>query len=232
MSFPGSGSSGDRAHRLMTIRVPEIEFELFHRFTGHRILFHNGEGIPALLSIIANLFSSDLSNCDILLMNSANHDYQHCQNLINAATSSSTPVTNEGCMEEYFRYVKGLPPLLESLFPEGKNSKGNQISFYWKSEAFLAYHEGGFIPISLKLKYEELVANLFRQSSSSIATPSSSFSIQFINLTSSLSHLPSMKHARFAHIGQNSILDDESQPLLLWSSLSTQTVLNAICQKL
>jgi hypothetical protein len=220
----------------MTVRVPEINFELFHRFTGHRVLFHNGEGISALLSIIASLFSSDLSDCDILLMNSANHDYQHCQNAMNAATTSSTPVTNEGCMEEYFRYVKGLPPLLQSLFPEGKNGKGNPISFYWKSEAFSAYHEGGFIPVALKMKYEELVVDLFRQSSPSSTvsggsiTSSVSSSIHFINLTSSLVYLPLMKHARFAHIGQNSVLDDESQPLLLWSSLSTQTVLNAICK--
>jgi hypothetical protein len=53
-------------------------------------------------------------------------------------------------MKEYFSYVKGLPPLLRSLFPEGRNGKGNSVSFYWKSEAFSAYHEGGFIPVALK----------------------------------------------------------------------------------
>jgi hypothetical protein len=207
ISLQGSGGSGDRAHRLMSVTVPGIN--------------SNGGGVSGLLYALSTLFQTSLADCDILLMQSASHDHQRCS--YEAANMTGI------CLEEYIEGVRALPVLLETLFTDGLNSKGKKIEYYWKGEALVAHNSGDFVSVSTKKALEERVHNILRAAGPRPIT-SSRPDIRFINLTDALLQLPAMKHARVVHIGQNSKVADSPTPLL-WSSVSTQVVLNSLCGK-
>jgi hypothetical protein len=269
LNLRGSGMADDRAHRLMDIKTSpnpsSFRFQLFHRFTGHRNIGGNGEGISGMLyylDLVQNDSRShdndDLADCDIFLLNSANHDYRHCNDYLVAQNYTATDpecefldtvypavggkkyksdcVTKaikhlEHCLNEYISLVATLPKRLTSLYGKNLvNSKGKKIKFFWKGEAFPAYEFQNrgvpFLPHSMKQFYENLLYQKVLKSSF----------IRYINLTESLLRLPTMRTAKGPHIGQGSMFNEISNrndnyypTTFLWSSMSTQTVLNALC---
>jgi hypothetical protein len=271
LNLRGSGLADDRAHRLMDITtIPNnsssFNFQLFHRFTGHRNIGGNGEGISGMLYYLDLVRNNsmhyaihDLADCDLFLLNSANHDYRHCSDYLSAQNNTATDLKEcdyidtiyptvdgksnqsdcvtkaikhlEHCMNEYISLATTLPSRFTSLFGKDLvNAKGKKVQFFWKGEAFPAYEFQNrgvpFLPHSMKQFYENLLYQKVLKSSF----------IRYINLTESLLRLPTMRTAKGPHIGQGSLFqefsnrnDDYYPTTFLWSSLSTQTVLNAVC---
>ena len=235
MNLMGSGNSGDRAHRLMEVNIKAINFTLYHHFTGHRLIGANGEGITALIFRVQDLFYSKLYDCDVLLFNSAAHDFQ--QQYDNQDCQQEPQAANSTCLFEFVDHVKELRALLTGLYgntsfyssPAAAAHPKSTVKLYWKGDAYSA-GIGGFIPNSVKMALEAKVAAEFRSvDSKSISSGVPNLPVTFINITGPIAEIPfKMTHARIHHIGQNS--NREKSPIsLLWSSMSTQVILDHIC---
>ena len=70
-----------RSHRITEATCPSIGFSLHHRFTGHRVVYENGEGVAGLLYYLKSeeARAVELANCDIFVLNSASHDFLACR---------------------------------------------------------------------------------------------------------------------------------------------------------
>ena len=241
LKLSGSGRTGDRAHRVMNITIPLLNFSLYHHFTGHRKIEANGEGITALLYRLEDLFPSKLSDCNILLMNSAAHDFQGEAD--NPDCQIYPQLKNSTCLQYYMPNVTALHRLVDRLYKQhyantsgsNENTENSNINsrknvkVFWKGDAHSA-NIAGFIDNNVKLDLERKVAYSFRHSTAALENEHL-LPITFINITGPLSELPFvMHHARIHHIGQHSKREQSNMPLL-WSSVSTQVILNSICRE-
>lgn len=196
----------------MNIVAPALNFSLFHLYTGHRNLDENGEGITALIYALQTL--PNLQNCNILVLQSASHDYGRMRD----DGCFSPTYQGPDCIETYTNHTKLIARIIATMFPRATSS----TKVFWKGEPYNAYRESDkkviYIPRNKKLIMEAAVADVFAN------TP-----IKFVNISATLAHLPTMHSNWLAHIGQYSLLT-QSPLSLLWTFVASETLLNHICE--
>lgn len=196
----------NRPHRLMDIYVPRINMSLFHRYTGHKDLAEAGEGITALVYALKTL---NLFDCDMLVLQSASHDYARMHD----EGCFMPNYVGPDCLQSYLRHINEIVSLISSIFPV--NSSKTKI--FWKSESFLAVREEVYIPTAVKINLESSVAKILEPTS-----------IKFVNISETIVHLPHIRSNWRMHIGQYSYLSN-SHICLLWTFVSTETLINGMC---
>jgi len=203
------------AHRIMEIRLKDdTDFLLSHWFTGHRRLDENGEGIEALIYTVVHKWHI-LQSYDIIVMNSAAHDYNH----------------GPGYMKSfYFKYIDNLLNTINVLTLQhdlqrrqrfANRDMKKEIKFVWRGNTVAAHHQAIYFSEEEMEGFETKVANLIESTSSYMV---------FVNLSSGLKHLPTMPSYLPGnnHIGQAAHIHRHPFPFL-WTSLCTQMTLDGIC---
>jgi hypothetical protein len=198
----------------MNIRVKSYNISIFHRFSGHRNIAANGEGISALTEVLKSM--SDLDKCDIIVMQSGPHDYLHLYYTYGPNLGGGCPA---GCIDQYSRDAQQLVDFISMKFP--LNSTKNKL--FWKSDTFYAHEDYDSIGTStaVKRKLENTLANLLSKTS-----------IKFVNISGAFLQLPIMPLyvEGGSHVGQASSLIFKDNPVpLLWTFISTEVLMNNIC---
>jgi len=190
-----------------------MNISLFHRFTGHRHIAMNGEGVLGLADVVNN--TKSLETCDILVLQSGPHDYLH----LSYTYGDNLGGCMSDCIENYSRNVQALVDVLKYKFP----SNSTKTKLFWKSENFYAY-DGNFgskpfISRYVKIKLEARLASLL---------PSDA--VTFVNISEALLRLPMIPiMSEGANIGQASTVISKLPVPLLWSFVSTEVLMNYMC---
>ena len=196
----------ERSHRLMKVYCQQIGFELKHRFTGHRILNENSEGITALILHLMENWKYLAETCDEILINSAAHDW------------------SRGAEWMHEEYIDNLESLLRFL--RIVHSNNTKPHMFWKGNAWYAYKsfDGyGRYAFEEQLRSEYRVYEALKDSS-----------VKFINVSDALTALPEMPQTAKIdrpgpHIGQaGARLEQEGS--LMWTTASTQRVIEEMCE--
>jgi hypothetical protein len=98
-------------HRRFDANISSISFHLHHTYTGHQDLRKAWEGITALIYRIREQFQFISNSCDIILINSFEHDVK-------------------GNLNAYLNHARNLFALLRTLF-ENKNKR-----IFWKGQFY------------------------------------------------------------------------------------------------
>ena len=197
-------NEGRRPWRRMRIEVPDIGFSLRHHFTGHRNINENGEGISALANYLTVNWKEIYSACDEIVINSGPHDWERGQTWTN---------------EQFIPQLRGILEFLDGVI-----GASNSPKVYWKGSAWYALQEFG---TPFNISFNEIVSSEFEA-----AQMLNGSLVHFIDVSKVLSKFPLMtekfKIARDVHIGYSGAKLNVKGSLL-WTSVSTQTVLCTLC---
>jgi hypothetical protein len=124
-------------HRRFDAYIKSINFNLHHIFTGHPNLHKNGRGITALIYRLIEEYKYIQSQCDIIILNSYEHDMVHA-----------------GPKKDYIKNIDQLFSILQLMFSGNKNNK----KFYWKGQ--ITY--GNIHDIEDRKYYDNETVNIIR----------------------------------------------------------------------
>ena len=192
------------SHRIMEISVKDDPgFLISHFYTGAKLMSKHGGGVDALIYNIVTRWSS-IQSYDVVVLNSAEHDY----------------LLGELYMaQQYVSKVRELFEIINNL----TSNITKPIKFIWKGISVDAH------PLNLRKQFSVELQHFYENEAMAVIRNISSY-VFFANTSHGLSQLPPIPAniPQGPHIGQSAHY--QAHPFsLLWTSMSTQVLMNSIC---